>query len=181
MGAGDKSGLLALTAALGNVIPFARFMPAGLIPVAFADETKPFTIEGKNGLRVLNDRPINAETPAHLLDDDFTPAKYFFVRNNGLPPNLASTGDAENWTLEIAGESCATPMKFTLAELKQRFKHYTYALTLECGGNGRSEFNPPAKGNQWSTGAVGCAKWTGVWVKDVLNACGIKDDALFIA
>ncbi len=175
-----NSGLLAMTAVVGNAIPFARFMPAGLIPVAIADETKPFTIEGKDGLRVLNDRPINAETPAYLLDDDFTPAKYFFVRNNGLPPELESIGDPEKWALEIGGESCENPQTFTVAELKKRFKTHTYALTLECGGNGRSEFNPPAKGNQWSTGAVGCAKWTGVRLKDVLEACGIKDDAVYI-
>lgn len=174
------SSLLAMSSAIGSAIPFARFMPVGLIPVAFADQTQPFSIEGKEGLRVLNDRPINAETPPHLLDDDFTPAKHFFVRNNGLPPEMASIGKADDWALEIAGESCVTPQTFTLAQLKNQFKHYTYALTLECGGNGRSEFNPPAKGNQWSTGAVGCAKWTGVRVKDVLSACGLKDDAIYI-
>lgn len=175
-----KSGLLAMSAALGGVIPFSSKMPAGLIPAAFADQTQAFTIAGKEGLKILNDRPINAETPPHLLDDDFTPAKYFFVRNNGLPPELSSIGDVDKWQLEIGGESCANPQTFTVAELKKRFKHYTYALTLECGGNGRHEFNPPAKGNQWSTGAVGCAKWTGVRLRDVLEACGVKDDAVYI-
>jgi DMSO/TMAO reductase YedYZ molybdopterin-dependent catalytic subunit len=175
-----KSSLLAMTAAIGSLIPFASKMPGGLIPAAFASDTKPFSIEGKDGLRVLNDRPVNAETPPHFLDDDFTPAKHFFVRNNGVPPDLASIGNVENWELEIAGESCANPQKFTLAELKKKFKHHTYALTIECGGNGRSEFNPPAKGNQWSTGAVGCSKWTGVRLKDVLEACGIKNDAVYI-
>jgi DMSO/TMAO reductase YedYZ molybdopterin-dependent catalytic subunit len=162
-----KSSLLAMSAALGAVIPFARNMPGGLIPVALADTTEPFTIVGKEGLRILNDRPINAETPPHLLDDDFTPAKYFFIRNNGIPPDPNLAGNMNNWELEITGESCTKPQKFTLAQLKKQFKHYTYALTLECGGNGRSEFNPPAKGNQWTTGAVGCAKWTGVRLKDV--------------
>ncbi len=175
-----KSGLLAMSAALGGFIPFASKMPSGLIPAAFAAESEAFSIEGKEGLMILNDRPINAETPAHLLDNDFTPAKHFFVRNNGLPPVPGAIGDMSEWTLEIAGESCANPQKFTLAELQKRFKHYTYALTLECGGNGRNEFNPPAKGNQWSTGAVGCAKWTGVRLKDVLEACGIKDNAVYI-
>ena len=147
--------------------------------MALADGTQPFVIAGKEGLRVLNDRPINAETPAHLLDDALTPGKYFFVRNNGIPPE-PSTIDADNWPLHIGGESCENPASFTLSELKQQFKHYSYALTLECGGNGRSEFNPPARGNQWSTGAVGCAKWTGVRLKDVLAHCGIKKDAVYI-
>ena len=102
----------------------------------------------EQGLRVLNDRPINAETPAHLLDDDFTPAEYFFVRNNGITPTLEVIGDADQWVLEISGESCVKPQKFTVAELKKKFKHYTYALTLECGGNGRSEFTPPANSSR---------------------------------
>ncbi|MFV1921309.1 MAG: sulfite oxidase [Methylotenera sp.] len=175
-----QTGLIAMSAALGGFIPFATKMPGGLIPAAFAADSEPFSIEGKEWLRVLNDRPINAETPPHLLDDEFTPAKYFFVRNNGLPPDFSAIGDANKWELEISGESCVKPQIFTLAELKKRFKHYTYAVTLECGGNGRSEFNPPAKGNQWTTGAVGCAKWTGVRLRDVLEACGIDNSAVYI-
>jgi DMSO/TMAO reductase YedYZ molybdopterin-dependent catalytic subunit len=72
-------------------------------------------------------------------------------------------------------------MAFTVAELKERFEHYTYQLQLECGGNGRSEFVPPASGNQWSVGAVGCAEWTGVRLRDVLEEVGIKDDAVYMA
>ena len=175
-----KSGLAAMVAFIGSSIPFASKMPGGLIPAAMADTTEAFGIDGKEGLRILNDRPINAETPPHLLDDDLTPAKYFFVRNNGIPPALESIGDPAKWVLEIAGESCLKPKKYTLAQLKKKFEHHSYALTLECGGNGRSEFNPPAKGNQWSTGAVGCAQWTGVRLKDVLRDCGIADDAVYV-
>ncbi|MGA0233243.1 MAG: molybdopterin-dependent oxidoreductase, partial [Saprospiraceae bacterium] len=42
------------------------------------------------------------------------------------------------------------------------------------------EFNPPAKGNQWSTGAVGCAKWTGIRLADLLNDVGLKDSAQYL-
>ncbi|MGB5553719.1 MAG: sulfite oxidase, partial [Flavobacteriaceae bacterium] len=69
---------------------------------------------------------------------------------------------------------------YTLADLKTKFKQYTYQLTLECGGNGRSEFDPPAKGNQWSIGAVSCAQWTGIRLRDVLNDVGVKDNAVYI-
>jgi DMSO/TMAO reductase YedYZ molybdopterin-dependent catalytic subunit len=82
--------------------------------------------------------------------------------------------------LEISGESCERPQSFSIDELKAKFKHYTYQLQLECGGNGRSEYNPPAKGNQWTTGAVGCPTWTGVRLKDVLAVCGVKEDAVYI-
>ncbi len=174
-----RSSLLAMGAALGASIPFADKMPGGLIPAALAQSDEPFMLEGKDGLVVLNDRPINAETPAHLLDDDITPAEHMFVRNNGIPPERTSI-DPTQWTLEIAGESCATPTAFTLAELKERFPHHTYQLQVECGGNGRAEYVPSASGNQWTTGAVACPSFTGVRLRDVLEACGIKDDAVYI-
>ena len=174
-----KTSLLAMSAVLGASIPFAKNMPGGLIPAALAQTDEAFEIPGKEGLIVLNDRPLNAETPPHLLDDDITPANRLFIRNNGIPPALADI-DLSLWTLEIAGESCEKPTTFTLDELKQKFQHYTYQLQLECGGNGRSEFNPPAQGNQWSVGAIGCPQWTGVRLKDVLEFCGIKADAVYI-
>jgi DMSO/TMAO reductase YedYZ molybdopterin-dependent catalytic subunit len=171
------SGYAAMSAALGAAIPFANLMPGGLIPAALAQTGAPFEIPGKEGLVVLNDRPINAETPPWLLDDAVTPAQHLFVRNNGIPPSAV---DDDSWVLEVAGESCIEPQSFSLNELKSRFEHHSYQLLLECGGNGRSEFNPPAKGNQWTTGAVGCPRWTGVRLRDVLQACGIADDAAYI-
>ena len=71
--------------------------------------------------------------------------------------------------MKIDGESVVKEKTYTLAELKSKFKQYTYQLTIECGGNGRSEFNPPAQGNQWTIGAVHCASWTGVRLRDVLE------------
>ena len=174
------SGLAAMSAALGGAIPFAERMPAGLIPAAFAQTTEPFSIPGKDGLRVLNDRPLNAETPAHLLDDAVTPAERMFVRNNGTPPDTADIDPGE-WTVEVTGEACLRPARFTLGEIQRRFPHHTLQLQLECGGNGRSEFHPPARGNQWTTGAVGCPTWTGVRLNDLLADCGIGENAVYVA
>ncbi|MGL4712509.1 MAG: sulfite oxidase, partial [Shewanella sp.] len=56
---------------------------------------------------------------------------------------------------------------------------HTLKLTLECGGNSRSEFFPSTKGNQWNNSAVFCSEWTGVLVRDVLNDCGVKSDAVY--
>jgi DMSO/TMAO reductase YedYZ molybdopterin-dependent catalytic subunit len=173
------SGLAAMSAAVGASIPFAEFMPGGLIPAALAQNDAPFELPGKSGLTILNDRPINAETPAHLLDDKVTPASRLFVRNNGIPP--AKAARANEWTLELGGESCIESKTLTVADLKARFEHHTLQLQIECGGNGRSEFYPPARGNQWTTGAIGCPQWTGVRLRDVLEYCGIKDDAVYVA
>ncbi|MCZ6673449.1 MAG: sulfite oxidase [Verrucomicrobia bacterium] len=167
----------ALSTALGANIVFANMLPRGLVPIALANSHMAFAIDGKPGLTILNDRPLNAETPAHLLNDDITPASRLFVRNNGLPPLNV---DQNNWTLSIGGESVKTSKTYTLADLKGNFKNFTQALTLECGGNGRAEFYPPASGNQWTTGAVGCPEWNGIRLKDVLEDSGFKDDAIYI-
>ncbi len=171
-----KTGLATMTLAIGSQIPFFRSMPSGLIPLALAEADENKIIEGKDGLIVLNDRPINAEPPAHLLDDDFTPKEKHFVRNNGLLPSVAAEPDL--WAFSVEGE-VHSPLKLTLEELKKKFKHHTYALQLECGGNGRAGYSPPAKGNQWKFGAIACAKYKGVRLKDVLNAAGLKDSAVY--
>lgn len=176
---------------LGMAVPMARFAPAGLLPVTSyaaapgdliatqqASDALPPEIAGKQGLRLLNDRPLNAETPAHLLDDPITPTKSLFVRNNGIPPvNI----DPAVWTLKVHGEACETPRTFTLAQLRSEFKSVTLQLQMECGGNGRAEFRPRTSGNQWTTGAVGCPEWTGVRLADVLKACGVSRQAQYVA
>ncbi len=174
----QKASLAMMSSVLGAHIVFAKHMPAGLIPAGLGFYNDPFPIKGKHkDLTILNDRPWNIETPAHLLDDPVTPASNLFIRNNGIPPENVNPN---TWALEIAGESALSPRTYTLSELKNRFRNYTYQLTIECGGNGRSEFDPPAKGNQWTTGAVGCPEWTGVRLKDVLEDVGIKPDAVYI-
>jgi len=168
-------GLSTFGAMLGMSIPFGNKMPAGLIPVALADNHG--EIAGKDGLKMLNDRPLNAETPPHLLDDAITPNSRHFVRNNGIPPEDV---DVDKWTLTIDG-LVDTPMTLSIADLKKKFKTHKMAITVECGGNGRFAFDPPAKGNQWSYGAVACSEWTGVKLKDVLEAAGVKDNVIYTA
>ncbi len=175
----NRLSLASLSSALGAEIVFGDRMPAGLIPVALAQGAAPFSIAGKEELTLLNDKPIVAETPAHLLDDAVTPAKYLYVRNNGHAPPPEAL-DPLKWRLEISGESCEKPTTFTLKELKEKFKHHTLQMVLECAGNGRSEYNPPATGTQWTVGGVGCPEWTGVRLKDVLEHCGVKASAVYL-
>jgi sulfite oxidase len=172
-----KTALTSFITLLGADIVFGASMPKGYTPLALQDGD-PFKLFNKHkDMVVLNDKPWNMEAQAHLLDDNITPNDKMFIRNNGLVPENI---DVNKWTLTIDGESVVNKKTYTLAELKSKFKHYTYQLTLECGGNGRSEFDPPAKGNQWTIGAVHCAKWTGVRLKDVLEDAGIKSDAVYI-
>ena len=123
------AGLAAMAAMVGAAIPFHRDMPAGLIPAAFAEES---VLVGKDGLTLLNRRPMNAETPPHLLDDPITPTSRHFIRNNGVPPAEAS---ADAWTLTVDG-LVERPMTLSIAELRSKFEVVTKALVIECGGNG---------------------------------------------
>lgn len=174
----SKSTLALFTTMVGSKIVFGENFPDELEPVGMSSPGDEETIPGKSErLKILNNKPWNAETPPHLLDPEVTPANLMFVRNNGIPPQDI---DLNAWTLTIDGESVKGSKTYSLQELKSKFKHYTYDLTLECGGNGRSEFNPPAKGNQWGLGAVACTTWTGVRLKDVLADVGLKDNAVYI-
>ena len=168
------AGLATMGAMVGATIPFSQNMPGGMIPAAFASED---VLIGKNGLTLMNDRPLNAETPPHFLDDAITPTARHFIRNNGIPPDDMN---ADTWTLTVDG-LVDNPMTYSIADLKAKFEVVTSALTIECGGNGRAFFDPPAKGNQWTYGAVACSEWTGVRLKDVLEAAGVLSNVIYTA
>lgn len=172
-----KTGYTVAASIAGVPIVYAGKIPKGYELLASQDPD-PFRLFNLNSsMVVLNSRPYNIEAQAHLLDDRVTPNSKMFIRNNGLLPKEIN---ADTWTLTIDGESAKQIRTYTLYDLKTKFKSYSYQLTLECGGNGRSEFDPPAKGNQWTVGAVHCAKWTGIRLKDLLEDAGVKEDAVYI-
>ena len=114
-----KSTLAAFGSLLGAKMVFGENFPKDIEPVGLQEASKN-TIERKHkDLIVLNDKPINAETPAHLLDPEVTPADVFFVRNNGVVPQNI---DVNSWKLTIDGESVKAPRTYTIAELKSKFK-----------------------------------------------------------
>lgn len=172
--------LAAIGAAIGGLPRLSFVAPAaaqGAPAAAPPAGPKPFEFPGKDkGLASLGDRPLVAETPEGLLDDETTPITKFFIRNNGQIPEPVT--NADSWTLKVEGE-VEKPLTITLAELKSRFTPQTFRMVLECGGNGRSFYQPTARGNQWTNGGAGCAEWTGVRLADVLKAAGLKDSAKF--
>ena len=168
------AGLATTGGLLGMSIPFYGNLPRGLVPAAFAAEE---LLVGKDGLVLLNEHPLNAETPAHLLDDKITPTSRHFIRNNGLPPEAIN---ASAWTITVDG-MVQNPTAFTIADLRAQFEVVSLALTIECGGNGRAFFDPPAPGEQWTFGAVACSRWTGVRLVDVLRKVGIKPGVIYTA
>src|SRR5829696_7397916 len=162
----DATGPVAMGAAVGAAIPFADNLPGGLMPAALAQgqpsspaqpgHAAPPAQRGPQYLQfpgksdklvVLGERPLVAETPEHLLDDDTTPTEKFFIRNNGLIPDDAKESD--KWKFVVDGE-VNQKLELTIGELKSRFRPVTRRMVLECGGNGRAFFQPQARGNQWT-------------------------------
>lgn len=165
-------------AALGAPIPFLNRLPNGIIPVALAQSSLDLAAQ-KPGLSTLGDRPLNMETPPHLLDEAVTSGARMFVRNNGLPPVVTDV-DVRNWRLAIDGE-VDTPLDLSIEDLKREFETVSFRLQIECAGNGRRFMKPAARGNQWSFGAISCADWTGVRLRDVLARAGVKSSAIYTA
>lgn len=184
-GALKGAALAAMGGALGAAIPFAGQMPPGTLPALFARpasaQSAPatFRMEGKAELILQGDRPLVGETPEHMLDEAVTSFRYHFVRNNGQIPEVLAT-DPNAWRITIDGE-VNTPLNLTLGELRARFPNVTRQLQMECGGNGRAFFAPQTRGNQWGNGAISNAEWTGVRLRDVLAAAGLKPSAVFTA
>ena len=180
------TGLATMGAVIGGTMPFST--EGGLIPAAAAQGAAApaapkgpqfLKFPGKNeGLILLGDRPLVAETPESLLDDDTTPIEKFYIRNNGQIPEEAKDPDA--WKIVFDGQ-VDNKLEITLGELKKKYQAVTYRMVLECGGNGRAAFSPPARGNQWSNGGAGCAEWTGVRLADVLKDAKPKSSAIYTA
>ncbi|HEX2725350.1 MAG TPA: sulfite oxidase [Beijerinckiaceae bacterium] len=131
---------------------------------------------GQTELRVVPDAALNAWTPVPLLDSPITPVERFFIRNNGETPNL-DEADIDGWRLTIDGE-VRSPLSLSLEDLR-RFETVTLTAVLECAGNSRCHFTPPTDGLPWGDGAVGCARWTGVRLGDLLAAAGLTGRAVY--
>lgn len=143
-------------------------MPRRLVELPLLRRLKP-------GLHVHDEEALNAEPALDLLDEAITPVSAFFIRNNGELPEIADEG---SWTLTIDGE-VERPAVWTLPALRDAFETVTETAVLECAGNGRSQFAPATDGLQWRLGAVGCARWTGVRLADVLKHAGVKPSAVY--
>ncbi|MEJ2038756.1 MAG: sulfite oxidase [Desulfosarcinaceae bacterium] len=124
-------------------------------------------------LRVMSEKPLNAETPAAHLQSWITANAVFFKRNQGKIPSEAPALDS--WRLSIQG-LVKNPTELRFADILALPK-LEVASTLECSGNGRSLLAKKASGNPWTIGGVGNAVWGGVRLAQVLEAAGIAAEA----
>ncbi len=132
----------------------------------------------KRPLIRLTSRPPQLETPMAVFNEGvLTPNDAFFVRYHlaGSPPSKAMLeGDA--FRVSLAG-AVGKPLEMTVAELVRRFEVVEVTAVNQCSGNGRGLFLPRVSGGQMGNGAMGCARWKGVRLADVLKSAELSAGA----
>lgn len=133
-------------------------------------------LPGKMPLIKLSYRPPNYETPVQYFRTPLTPNEAFFVRYHLSDiPNV----DAAKWRLAVGGEGANSQIELTLGDLRKMPVTEIVAVN-QCSGNRRGLFSPHVAGVEWGYGAMGCARWKGVRLKDILDRVGIKEEAIEI-
>ncbi len=170
-GAGRLSQSLAARANEAGALNLSPTLPEGTRAEAVLD-----TLPGKKPLIKLSYRPPNYETPVELLRGAITPNDAFFVRYH-----LSDIPEVnpETWRLSIGGDGANGEIGLSLDELKQ-LPAAEVAAVCQCSGNRRGLFEPHVPGVEWGYGAMGCARWKGARLKDVLDRAGLKPGALEI-
>jgi sulfite oxidase len=126
-------------------------------------------------------KPINAEPPENLLTDSWiTPVDLWFIRNHHPVPSINASTYSLSVTIpgQIKGGETVTK-KYSLDEMKSKFKPHTVVASIQCGGNRRSEMNrdgskPVTLGSPWGGSAISTAAWTGVRLLDLLEDAGLE-------
>lgn len=145
------------------------------LPSGTRDIAALVALPGKKPLIRLTDRPPNYEAPLDAFATPITPNDRFFVRYHlAVIPEMA---ELRNWKLSIGGDSAGREIGLTLAELRALPRHEVTAV-CQCSGNRRGLSDPHVAGVEWGIGAMGCARWTGARLKDVLARAGVKPGAV---
>jgi len=172
----------AAVAASGAVSPApTRAEAASLnLPSELPDGTRAEAIldalPGKKRLIKLSYRPPNYETPIEYFRTAITPNDAFFVRYH--LSNIPEV-DGATWKVAVGGEGANGQTELTLDDLKKMPAVEVVAVN-QCSGNRRGLFQPHVTGVEWGYGAMGCARWNGASLKDVLAKVGIKKEAIEI-
>ncbi len=140
-------------------------------------KVSPVAFPEKRPLIMYSDRPPLLETPRDVFTSVLTPNDQFFVRWH--MPDIPTYIDPDKFTISVNG-LVKKELMISLTDLKTKFEQVEFTAVLQCGGNSRSAFTPIAGGIQWGSGAMGCARWKGVRLKDILDKAGLQKDAKWI-
>ena len=133
-----------------------------------------FAFPEKRPMITHSDRPPLLEAPRSVFTQSITPNDEFFVRWH--LPDIPTHLDPDKYTIKIDG-LVDRELNITLNELKHDFEQVEVTAVQQCGGNSRSAFTPITGGIQWGSGAMGCAKFKGVRLSDILSRAGLKKEA----
>lgn len=134
----------------------------------------------KKPLKTISDRPPLLESPRDIFTQVITPNDQFFVRWH--MPDIPTYIDLNEFRLEVKG-SVETPLSLSVDDLKSKFEPVEITSVLQCGGNSRKFYAKTGQathGVQWGHGAMGCAVWKGVRLKDLLHRAGVKGSAKYV-
>jgi len=145
-----------------------------LLPEGTRAEARLESLAGKKPLIKLTTRPPNYESPIDYLRGAITQNDEFFVRYH--LPDIPEV-DARTWKLRVGGAAAKATRELDLEELKKLPSAEVVAV-CQCAGNRRGLFQPHVAGIEWGNGAMGCARWKGARLEDVLNLVGLGADAL---
>ncbi len=166
-------------AVAGAAWPAGRLLADETVTLPFENGERPLVkYPQKRPLIRLSARPPQLETPFSVFNESLhTPNDAFFVRYHltNSPPAATLLGP-DKFRLQVKG-SVKQPLTLSVAELKQRFENVEIAAVNQCSGNSRGFFKPRVQGGQLAHGAMGCARWRGVRLKDVLQAAGLAANA----
>lgn len=171
---------LGMTSA-STMSPFGTARAAGLalpgeLPQGTRDLAALHALSGKKPLIRLTDRPPNYETPVSYFRQAITPNDAFFVRYHLSDiPEV----DPGKWRLTVGGEGANDRLQISFDELTAMPSTEVVAVN-QCSGNRRGLFQPHVPGVEWGYGAMGCARWKGVRLKDILERVGLKKEAVEI-
>ncbi|WP_248905333.1 sulfite oxidase [Halocatena marina] len=140
-------------------------------------EQQPFS-ERYPGLEVLSAKPENAQVASRSqLESYLTPREEHYIRNHHRTPQI----DEAEWEISLTG-LVDEETELSIAEIKHEYATESVVHMMECSGNGRAYFEPAAAGDQWTTGAVGNAIWTGTPVREILHEYGaVTDDGFWLS
>jgi len=170
--AGTGLGLPKFFEAEAAGAPVSPGVPAGVVSSAQLE-----TLPGKKPLIKLAYRPPNYEAPLEYFRTPITPNDEFFVRYH--LSNIPQV-DAKTYKIAVGGEGANGEATLTLDDLKAMPAFEVVAVN-QCSGNRRGLSNPHVAGVEWGFGAMGCARWKGARLKDVLDKVGLKKEAVEIA
>ena len=146
-------------------------LPQGMRAAAVLD-----ALPGKKPLIKLSYRPPNYETPISYFRTPMTPNDAFFVRYHLTHiPQV----DETKWRLAVGGEGANSEIELTLDDIRKMSAVEIIAVN-QCSGNRRGLFQPHVAGVEWGFGAMGCARWKGARLNDILDKVGLKRGAIEI-